>query len=320
VIGAIMQSLCFVSFDGTKLYVKHWTSLQNESRGLIMVAHGLGETADYYNEFSEEAIKHGFDVVIPDARGHGRTAGDIDSPDYLSKGGNPGADSLNNMAEDLLALSQFMQKDYVTRPVFLIGHSMGSVVAQLYVMKHGKQLVGLILAGLLSLENAPDLLNIVNDEIITNGLKSPCKKAFQEMFSKMNAPFEPVKTDLDWLTSNEDMSSESLALPTTYVLFNNEFYRDFLLAFFEINENKNWKNIKRTISILLLGGRMDVAGNFGESIRNKYNMLKSIGFKDVNYQIYDGLRHSILRETKRKKVIKDILEWLELQINKRFNP
>lgn len=311
-----MQSLNFLSFDGTQLYVKHWVSLKNQSAGLIIIAHGLGETADYYDEFSEEAIKYGFEVVIPDARGHGKTAGDINSPGYLSKSGNPGADSLHNMAEDLFALTQFIQKDHPKRPVFLLGHSMGSLVAQLYAMKHSKYLRGLILTGLPAIEDAHHLLNTVNDEIITDGLKSPCKNTFNAMFSCLNAPFKPVKTELDWITSDEAMISESLALPTTFVLFNNQFYRDFLLAFCETNDTKNWNNIDRSASISLFGGGMDAAGNFGESIKNKYQMLISIGIKDVNYKIYDGLRHSILREIKRKEVIKDILEWIELQINK----
>lgn len=309
-----MKSFSFSSFDETKLYVKHWSSLQEASRGLILIAHGLCETADYYDDFSAEAIKQGFDVVVPEARGHGRTAGDINSPDYPSIAGNPGKDSLNNMAKDLFALTQFIQKDQQKRPVFLLGHSMGAIVAQLYAMKYSKHLFGLILTGLPRIENTDHLLKVVNEEIIAFGLKSPCKKTFNEMFSMVNAPFEPVKTDLDWITSDEDMISESLVLPTTLVSFNNEFYRDFLLSYLETNKIENWKENSRTLPIFLLGGGMDVVGSFGKSIEDKYHMLKSAGIEEVNFKIYDGLRHSILREKKRKEVIKDIMEWIEFQL------
>lgn len=302
-----LKSIYFTSFDGTKIYAKQWLSSKIEKRGLIIIAHGLGETADYYDEFSSEAIKYGFDVAIPEARGHGNTAGDVNSPNYLSVSGNPGMDSLHNMARDLFVLTQLMQKGCQQRPVLLLGHSMGSIVGQLYAQMYSNQLFGLILTGLPFIEKVNELINTVNKEIKLRGLKAPSIETFNEMFSGVNTPFEPIKTDLDWITSDDNLIDEMLSLPTTSVLFNNEFYRDFLLAYLE---TKKLNNIKKSISILLLCGGMDVISQYGKGLKEQYDIFTKNEIKDVSFKIYDNLRHSILRETMRKEVTNDILEWI----------
>ncbi|EPR13578.1 alpha/beta hydrolase [Ruminiclostridium papyrosolvens] len=300
------QSFYFSSFDGTTLYVKHWYSIKSQKKGLILIAHGLGETADYYDDFCTEAIGYGFDVVIPEARGHGKTAGE--------KGGNPGKDSMHNMVEDLNELLQAVKRDNSYNKVVLLGHSLGSLVAQLFAIKYSEQLIGLVLTGIPYLDNINELLAIVNREIESRGLKAPCTDAFQTLFSGINKPFEPVKTDLDWITSDENMVKESLALPSTFVLFSNEFYRDFFKSVKETNETANWHNISSSCSILLLSGGMDAMSQYGRSIKEKYTQLTAIGIKNLRYKIYENLRHSILREVSRQEVIRDILEWIRLRI------
>lgn len=300
------QSFYFSSFDGTTLYVKQWYSIKSQKKGLILIAHGLGETADYYDDFCTEAISYGFDVVIPEARGHGKTAGD--------NCGNPGKDCIHNMAEDLYALLQAVKKENPYDKVVLLGHSLGSLAAQLFTLKYSQELIGLVLTGIPYLENVNELLVIVNREIESRGLKAPCIDAFQTMFSCINKPFEPVKTNLDWITSDENMIKESMSLPSTFVLFNNEFYGEFFQSLIETSKIENWNNISQSCSILLLSGGMDVMSQYGRSIKEKYSQLTAIGIKNLRYKIYENMRHSIIREVSRQEVIRDILEWIRLRI------
>lgn len=300
------QSFYFSSFDGTTLYVKQWYSIKSQKKGLILIAHGLGETADYYDNFCTEAISYGFDVVILEARGHGKTAGD--------NCGNPGKDCIHNMAEDLYALLQAVKKENPYDKVVLLGHSLGSLAAQLFALKYSHELIGLVLTGIPYLENVNELLVIVNREIESRGLKAPCIDAFQTMFSCINKPFEPVKTNLDWITSDEYMIKESMALPSTFVLFNNEFYGEFFQSLIETSKIENWNNISQSCSILLLSGGMDVMSQYGRSIKEKYSQLTATGIKNLRYKIYENMRHSIIREVSRQEVIRDILEWIRLRI------
>ncbi len=296
--------------DGRQLYVRRWAARQ-ETRGVLLIAHGMGETADYYDEFAAMAADRGYAVVLPEMRGHGRTAGDVRSPDYRRTGGNPGPDSLHGMAGDLLAFAEESRRQRPQCPVYLLGHSMGAVASQLLAGRHGGLLAGLILTGVPSSRAVPELLPVVEAEIARSGLQAVSQDTFAAMFSHANDAFAPIETPLDWITGDREMARQSLAMPYTDVLFTNEFYRDFLLAMQETDSAAAWRGASRRLPVLLMGGGCDAAGEQGEAPRRKQRMMRELGFTDVRCEILPGLRHSILREVRRLEVAEKIFAWME---------
>lgn len=304
--------------DGLKMFVRYWPNAGGHFKGTILIVHGLGETADYYNEFADAAQTHGFEVIVPELRGHGRTAGDIKSPQYKLNVGNPGPDSLHKMADDISLIAAERKSIIPNKPVFLLGHSMGSVAAQLSVMKNGDLFDSLFLTGLPYAGDSKELLKIVEGEIAKRGLKEESKETFGTMFGEANKPFEPAKTPIDWITSDEAMIRKSLALPFTSVMFNNEFYRDFLSALLETLKPSYWLNVPKQLPIFLLVGEKDVMSKNGESVSEKRKMLKSLGFSNIHLKIYPEQRHSILRDKNRGEVMDDIFRWIEIRLKIRM--
>lgn len=301
--------------DGRKIYVRRWEAAGPRERGALFIAHGMGETADYYDEFAAAATERGFSVVLPEMRGHGRTAGNIRSPDYRRTGGNPGPDSLHGMAQDMCVFIAGRLRQLPGGPIFLLGHSMGAVVAQLLVGAHGDRLAGLILTGVPSSRAVPALLPVVEREIVRNGSRAVSRDTFDAMFGHANDPFAPVETPLDWITGDREMARQSLAMPYTAVPFTNEFYRDFLLAMRRVDDPAAWDKTPRRLPICLMGGGCDVVGEQGAALRRKQQMLRSLGFADVRCEVFPGLRHSILRETRRREVAESILAWMESHLS-----
>ena len=304
--------------DGLNMFIKYWPHAREQLKGTLLIVHGLGETADYYDEVSATAETRGFYVIVPELRGHGRTAGNINSPEYKRNGGNPGSDSLHKMADDIALLAAERREEVPDSPIFLLGHSMGSVVAQLAVMENGEMFDGLVLTGLPSDHRMPELLRLIRDEICRRGPKAECEDTFHSMFDSVNKPFEPAKTSLDWITSDEAMIQASLALPYTSVLFNNEFYCDFFIALSETGKAANWQDVSTQMPVFLLSGGSDVMTLGGESLKEKQQMLRSLGLTDVRLKIYPGLRHSILRERGRNRVMDDIFRWMEIRLKIRM--
>lgn len=296
--------------DGRKLYVRRWPADTQPARAVIFIVHGMGETADYYEEFAAQSARRGFAVVLPEMRGHGRTAGDVRSPAYRLTGGNPGPDSLHGMVRDLSDLAAAQRRQAPALPVFLLGHSMGAVVAQLFAGRYGSALSGLILTGVPSSAPVPAMMKILEQEIARNGIKAVCQDTFQAMFGHANEPFEPVRTPMDWITGDLELARQTLAMPYTSVLFTNEFYRDFLLAMRETDNPAAWSGAPRRLPIFLLGGGSDVMGENGETIRQKQRFLEELGFCRVAHRVFPGLRHSILRDTRRQEVAETIFQWL----------
>ena len=302
--------------SGARLFVSRTRPAEGKMTGRILVAHGLGETSDYYAEFARLAAEEGYGVCVPELRGHGRTAGDVTSPGYGRRGGNPGPDSIRAMAEDLFQLAAQADPARTGMPLFLLGHSMGSLVAQLFARAHGDLLGGLVLTGEPAFENMPALLETANREIALRGPEAPSVETFAMLFGGMNRGFEPVRTPLDWITGDEKMADESLRMPYTAVPFSNEFYRDFLLAGEETARPEFWKTAGKQFPVLLLAGGNDPASRQGASICRTAELLRAAGFEDVRAAVYPGLRHSILRETKRAEVAGDILRWMGARLRR----
>jgi alpha-beta hydrolase superfamily lysophospholipase len=302
-----MKYFFYKSTDGKNIYVRqHLLEGKNLQclKGIILIAHGLGEIADYYDEFSNLANAAGFTVFINEARGHGRTAGDI------------GADGINKMKEDLFQLTRKIKKEYEDLPIFLLGHSMGSVIARLYAFEHGNEITGMILTGSpLHSFDLDYLLSLVEKEINGNGPNIPSEITLNAMFKDVNKQFEPVHTELDWISSDKEIIQETLKSPYSFVLFSNQFYRDFLLALKEIESYNKMSKVPKNISIYLVGGEKDIVTCNGKSLIDQHDIYKRIGINDVKFKIYKDKRHSILREINRKEVATDILSWIEEHVH-----
>ncbi|MFX0106725.1 MAG: alpha/beta fold hydrolase [Candidatus Hodarchaeota archaeon] len=98
----------------------------------VLLIHGLG--GDHRGwEFQDEAMAQHFTVIIPDMRGHGRTqAGELGmmiNPDDF-------ADDLDLLISNL---------DY--EAVHVVGHSMGGIIAQHFVLRYPNRVNKLVLIG-----------------------------------------------------------------------------------------------------------------------------------------------------------------------------
>lgn len=99
------------SKDGTKLYTK--VNEVKESKANIIIAHGLAEHLDRYDELVAFLNEHHYNVVRFDQRGHGR-----------SEGKRVFYSHVDEIIDDLDRIINYTKENYSGR-VFLIGHSMG---------------------------------------------------------------------------------------------------------------------------------------------------------------------------------------------------
>jgi alpha-beta hydrolase superfamily lysophospholipase len=82
-------------------------------------------------------------------RGHGRTATGPGDQGFFAE-----RDGWNKCVGDLWRLHQQVSADHRGRPVILIGHSMGSFLAQDFITRHGAALAGVVLSGSAGAPNA----------------------------------------------------------------------------------------------------------------------------------------------------------------------
>jgi alpha-beta hydrolase superfamily lysophospholipase len=170
------SSFSYPAADGQQIAAYRWDP-DGEPAGIVQITHGMGEHAQRYEEFARELNRHGLVVYAQDHRGHGQSA----DPDAL---GDLGSASWPSLVADIGELTAVARADHPGLPLILLGHSMGSFAVQQHLLDHSADVDGAILTGTAVL----DLLEPALD------LDQPLD------LTMFNAPFQPARTDFDWLT------------------------------------------------------------------------------------------------------------------------
>lgn len=301
--------------QGVRLFTKKWYTTDNiKVKGVIQIAHGMGETTEYYKEFSEEVVKAGYIVYMNEARGHGRTAGDITDLSYVENAGYLGEDGINLLVDDLKLLTDIIKNTNPGLPVFLLGHSLGSVLAQIYAYKYGNCIDGIIYSGTtgpIDREKIKELVEVVSKEVKKVGRKASSIETADCFFKHYNDEFQPVRTDYDWLNSDSIMLDNSLSSPYAAINYKVGYYEDLIYALKDLHNEKLLELISKSIHIFSISGDKDPFGDNGEGVKQLFKIYRDYGIKNATYKIYKNGRHEMLREVNRKEVINDVLGWLD---------
>src|SRR5262249_31731734 len=106
----------FKSSDGLSIACWKWSDHQH-IRGVVQIAHGLGEHIGRYAELAGELVKAGFVVYGNDHRGHGLTAKPSGSF------GDFGPRGFVQLVEDMVSLAAIAKNAHPGKPHILLGHS-----------------------------------------------------------------------------------------------------------------------------------------------------------------------------------------------------
>ncbi len=123
--------------DGHDIHVQTWAP-SGAAIAVIQLLHGLGEHTDRYARLALAATAHGIAVCTHDHRGHGQHT--THPGHFADKGG------WQTLVDDARIVNEYISACFAGQPLVLLGHSMGSYVAQNYAMHYGRELDGLILS------------------------------------------------------------------------------------------------------------------------------------------------------------------------------
>ena len=287
--------------DGVRLAERRWTP-GGAVRGTVQLVHGLSEHAGRYERLARALTAQGLAVAALDQRGHGRTA------ESTGPGGfGPGATS-DAVLDDVRDLGERLAADHPGVPRFLLGHSLGSVVALASAERDGAGLAGLVLSGPIGV--APHLAEAVPrlQAAVAGGMGDQPMDAL----GAFNAPFEPARTPFDWLTRDADEVDAYVADP----LCGDDFpptYR-YGAGMFELVTRvatpEGVAGLPEGLPVLLLAGQRDpVGGVDAAQVTALADLLRARGLP-VELRVYPDARHEVFNETNRDEVTGDLLAWL----------
>jgi len=121
------STFTFKDKDNIEIFVYKWEP-DNPPKAVVQIVHGLAEHAKRYARIAEALCNDGYVCYANDARGHGRTAGDLTEKTLEGNAGVLGPNGWRGVVNDLHELTNIVKKDHPNLPIFLIGHSWGAML------------------------------------------------------------------------------------------------------------------------------------------------------------------------------------------------
>src|SRR6478672_6302087 len=134
----------FVDAQGVTIHYYVWAP--GRPKAVVQLAHGVGEHALRYEALAQELVNAGYAVYADDHRGHGMTGVEMTDGDS-SKMGRLGPGGLRATIQDLRDLSAIIRTDHPELPLVLLGHSWGSLMAQIILNDHAADYDAAVLTG-----------------------------------------------------------------------------------------------------------------------------------------------------------------------------
>jgi alpha-beta hydrolase superfamily lysophospholipase len=286
----------FTGSDGLSIACVKWVR-PHKVRGVVQIAHGLGEHMGRYANLAETFVEDEFAVYGNDHRGHGLTAKPSDSFGDFGPGG------FDQLVEDMVSLRVIAKEEHPGKPYILLGHSLGSFAAQQLILDHGHSIDGLALSGSGTLDGLARAVQSVPPG--------------EDPMKLMNAPFQPARTPFDWLSRDNAEVDAFINDPLCLQSLQPESMRSFIDAFPRLADPRKIRKVREDLPIYIFSGSEDPVGLRLEGVRELIDRYRSAGITSISHDFYPGGRHEMLHEINRRDVITNLLVWISGILEKR---
>jgi acylglycerol lipase len=275
------QTGTFKAKDGSSIYWKGWFP-DNAPKAVVQIIHGYAEHIDRYGNVVNELLPAGYALFGTDHRGHGHSDG---------KRGH-----VNSFQEFIDDEKQFRREvidaKFPTLPCFVLGHSMGSLIAMNYIEQSPEGVKALILSGTGS-KPGTDIPKFL---IILSKILSKIMPAVH-----VRSPLPP-----EFISRDRDVVKAYVDDPLVYNVITPRLAHE--MNRFMVLGAQNASKIQ--IPVLIQLGSKDTA------FSKQKELFDLIGAKDKTYKLYEGLRHEVYNEliADRTVVLADLKAWLDAHV------
>ncbi len=305
----------FKSKDEADIFVYCWLPQDTKrTKAVVQVSHGMAEHAARYAGLAQYLNADGYAVYANDHRGHGKTANDFEKVGFLAE-----KDGWDLAVEDMHLLSKIIQERHPSTPLFVLGHSMGSLLVRDYISQYAKEISGALI---LATSDNPLLLAILgqiiaNIEIKIKGPKNRSKLLDKLSFGKYNSHFAPNQTPFDWLSRDCEAVKRYVEDPYCGEVFTSSFFKDLVYGVRKISARKHMEKIPKDLPFLFLSGKTDPVGNMGKGVLKVIEKYLRAGIQDIEYFFIEGARHELLNETCKEEIYALIADWMGRKVKEK---
>jgi alpha-beta hydrolase superfamily lysophospholipase len=128
-------------------------------------------------------------------------------------------------------------------------------------------------------------------------------------FGNFNKPFQPARTELDWLSRDEAEVDKYIEDPLCGGPYTTGLWLDLMAGLMEVGSDAALRRIDAALPILITGGEVDPVGG-DKGMTKLLRHYAQTGHQRLRVKIYPDGRHEMLNETNRDEVTRDWLDWI----------
>jgi len=245
-----------------------------KSKAVLVLVYGMGATAKRFKYLVKHLKKEKISSYTLELQGYGITRG--------LRGYVP---SFQTYLNDLKKLFNKVKKENKGKKIFLLGESMGGLIALRYQLENPQDFDGLI-------PIVPALFNkmpIPFFRIFLNSYINPKKQYNMPFTTEIITHDKKIQKELD---NNELETTIATAALNKEILFN------------MIKMNLSAKKLQKPIFILA-AGKDKLVSTFVTKL-----FFKKLRIKDKKLNVYQNKYHALTVETGKEKIFKDIENWI----------
>ena len=296
------QDTTLLSANGYSLSLSVFPA--QKAKANIMFVHGMEEYKERYIAFASFLQEHGYNVITSDLRGHGK-----DAP-QLSHIADKDGDKL--IIQDQQAITKYIETTFPDLPLYIFAHSMGTIITRVLLQNDSKRYQKVALSGYVNPNPASGVgLGLTR---LIKAFKKPTghSKLINDLaVGQFGKAIKDRKTELDWLSYNEDNVNKYIEDPLCGVEFTLASFEALFSLLNKMGKVKSYKDVNKEMPILLIAGDADPCTGLEKGRKASLDNLHKAGFSDVSTITLEHMRHEILNEDNKQKVYEDILEFFD---------
>jgi alpha-beta hydrolase superfamily lysophospholipase len=271
------------SFDGVggvRIVYDVWTP-DTEPRGIVVLAHGLGEHARRYDHVAERFGRDGLMTYALDHRGHGRSGGKR----VLVK-------DISEFTGDFDTLVGTATRAHPGVPRVVLGHSMGGGIVFAYGVEHPDDYRLMVLSG-----------PAVAAQLAVSPLLGRIAKTMGAI-----APGLPLQA-LDASAVSRDPAVVD-AYNTDPLVYHGKIPGGIARTLLLVGETMPQRAASLTAPLLVVHGSDDRL----IPVEGSRQLVAAVGSSDVELKVYPGLYHEVFNEPEQEQVLDDVVSWINARL------
>ena len=277
-----------------------------EVKAVLQIAHGMCGSKERYIPFMRYMSSRGVACVANDHRGHGASILSSDDLGYMYEGG------YEALIDDMHVVHDWIAGEFPGLPVYMLGHSMGSMALRAYMHRFPSDADGIVISGSPAYSPLSPLLYRIASMLCALGLGHTRPKIIYRITTDYYNRHFDSEGSLAWTCSDPEVRREFISNPVHNFRFTLNGSRALMGLMLKAYSHERFDPSMKELPIVFLSGEDDPCMGGPSGLDKAICAIREAGCRNVMVKTYPAMRHEILNEIGKERVWQDIYDFIQV--------